>query len=48
MTNIEKQILKYEITTGYSVYGKKLTGKQLAQNKFKLRQGEEQQNELQI
>ena len=48
MTNIEKQILKYEIATGQSVYGEKLTRRQIAQSKSKLRQGEKTEYELQI
>ena len=48
MTNIEKQILKYEIENGISICGEKLTKRQIAKSKSKLKQGEKQQNELQI
>lgn len=48
MTNIEKQILKYEIATGISICGEKLTRRQIAQSKAKLQQGEKTQNEMQI
>jgi ribosomal protein L30E len=48
MTNIEKQILQYEIATGYTIFGTKLTKQQIRSNKIKLKQGEDLDYEMQL